>query len=80
MHLVIFWFQSLVKERDDVEDDVYRVVSLGRDMLEDERFSDDNEQEYIDRMDDLERRMKMLMDWPDGADQRYKHNHWLRGI
>jgi len=63
-------FQALLDELETIESGVHSVTSLGRRMLEDGQFNDDKEQEYVDRMNDLEKRMKMLIDWPDGEQNR----------
>jgi hypothetical protein len=61
----------LIDERKDLETKVYGTVSLGRGMIEDVMFSHQKEQEYEQRIEKLERKMKMLMMWSIRESGRY---------
>lgn len=51
-------------ERDDLETKVYGVVSLGRAMIEDKLIDKNKEKHFQQRIDEVDRKMKMLMSWP----------------
>jgi len=50
-----------MKERNDVEKQVYAVLNLGRGMIEDKFFDEEKEKEYQHRIDNLERATKLLV-------------------
>jgi hypothetical protein len=59
-----------VKERDDLEEKAHEVLQLGRGMAEEKQFDEEKEQDYVPRMDDLDNRINMLMQWPENEQNR----------
>ena len=60
-----------MKERADLDHNVHDVITLGRGVVEEKLFDKDKAVEYKTRMNNLERRMTLLMGWPILEHTRY---------
>ena len=60
-----------MKERDELNENVYAINSLGREMIEEKLFDEDKEKEYEDRIANLEHAIKLLKITQIGEKNRF---------
>lgn len=59
-----FFQQALIQERDKLNQTAKDAISHGREMLDEQNIDKEQAAGYQRRLDDLEKRMRLLMGWP----------------